>query len=72
MIKQADLRGASAIDLHGLRQDQDSGLYSGEEVRVARSFEWRMIEAALPEAVGALNLVEDFCAPIRVGLCTTV
>ena len=34
--------------------------YSGEEVQVARRFEWRMIEAACPEAVGSLEL-EEFC-----------
>ena len=34
--------------------------YSGEEVRVARAFEWKMIAAAFPEGVGSLEL-GDFC-----------
>ena len=34
--------------------------YSGEEVRVARAFEWKMIAAAFPEGVGSLE-VGDFC-----------
>ena len=34
--------------------------YRGEEVKLARSFEWRQIEGALPEGVATLNL-EDFC-----------
>ena len=35
--------------------------YSGEEVKVARRFNWQMVEAALPEGVGSLRLT-DFCA----------
>ena len=34
--------------------------YSGEEVRVARSFQWKMIAAAFPEGVGSLDLL-NFC-----------
>lgn len=34
--------------------------YSGEEVQVARSFNWQMVEAAFPEPVGSLSL-EEFC-----------
>ena len=34
--------------------------YSGEIVQVARRFDWRMVEAAFPEAVGSLEL-EEFC-----------
>ena len=34
--------------------------YSGEEVKVARRFNWQMVEAALPEGVGSLRLT-DFC-----------
>ena len=34
--------------------------FSGEEVRVARAFEWKMIAAAFPEGVGSLEL-GDFC-----------
>ena len=34
--------------------------YSGEEVRVARSFQWKMVEAAFPEGVGSLDLL-SFC-----------
>ena len=34
--------------------------YSGEEVRVARSFQWKMIAAAFPEGVGSLDLL-SFC-----------
>ena len=34
--------------------------YSGEIVQVARRFDWRMVEAAFPEAVGSLEL-EHFC-----------
>ena len=31
--------------------------YSGEEVRVARSFQWKMVAAAFPEGVGSLDLL---------------
>ena len=34
--------------------------YSGEEVRVARSFQWKMVAAAFPEGVGSLDLL-SFC-----------
>ena len=34
--------------------------YRGEEVKLARSFEWKQIAGALPEGVAALK-VEDFC-----------
>ena len=34
--------------------------YSGEEVRVAKSFQWKMVAAAFPEGVGTLEL-EAFC-----------
>ena len=34
--------------------------YSGEEVRVAKSFQWKMVAAAFPEGVGSLDL-EAFC-----------
>ena len=34
--------------------------YSGEEVRVARAFQWKMVAAAFPEGVGSLDLV-SFC-----------
>ena len=34
--------------------------YRGEEVKLARSFNWAMVEGALPEGVGTLKL-EEFC-----------
>ena len=48
------------LDFHRLFQSKTVD-YSGAEVQVARSFQWKMIEAAMPEAVGTLDL-ETFCA----------
>ena len=47
------------LDFHRLFQSKMVD-YSGEEVQVARSFQWKMIEAAMPEAVGSLEL-ESSC-----------
>ena len=47
------------LDFHQLFQSKSVD-YSGEEVQVARSFQWKMIEAAMPHAVGSLEL-ESFC-----------
>ena len=47
------------LDFHHLFQSKAVD-YTGEEVQVARSFQWKMVEAAMPEAVGSLEL-EDFC-----------
>ena len=43
------------LDFHKLFQSKTVD-YSGEEVQVARSFQWKMIEAAMPDAVGSLEL----------------
>ena len=48
-----------SLDFHKLFQSRTVD-YTGEEVQVARSFQWKMVEAAMPEAVGSLEL-EDFC-----------
>ena len=47
------------LDFHRLFQSKTVD-HSGEEVQVARSFQWKMIEAAMPQAVGSLEL-ENFC-----------
>ena len=47
------------LDFHKLFQSKTVD-YTGEEVQVARSFQWKMVEAAMPEAVGSLEL-ETFC-----------
>ena len=50
---------SNLLDFHRLFQTKTVD-YSGEEVQVARSFQWKMVEAAMPEAVGSLDL-ELFC-----------
>ena len=47
------------LDFHKLFQSKTVD-YTGEEVQVARSFQWKTVEAAMPEAVGSLEL-ETFC-----------
>ena len=61
VVEDSDLGGCEIPDLEFGEFFQNRSVdYSGEIVQVARRFDWRMIEAAFPEAVGSLNL-EDFC-----------
>ena len=61
VVEESELRGAEVPDIDfGEFFQARSVDYSGEIVQVARRFDWRMVEAAFPEAVGSLEL-EEFC-----------
>ena len=61
VVEDSEVRGCKVPDLDfGEFFKARSVDYSGEIVQVARRFDWRMVEAAFPEAVGSLELV-DFC-----------
>ena len=61
VVDEAELGGREVPDIgFGDFFKSRSVDYSGEIVQVARRFDWRMIEAAFPEAVGSLCL-EEFC-----------
>ena len=57
VVSKSNLLGEALpqLDFHRLFQTKTVD-YSGEEVQVARSFQWKMVEAAMPDAVGSLEL----------------
>ena len=61
VVEESELRGCEIPELDfGEFFKARSVDYSAEIVQVARRFDWRMVEAAFPEAVGTLDL-EEFC-----------
>ena len=61
VVSKSNLLGEAMpqLDFHRLFQTKTVD-YSGDEVQVARSFQWKMVEAAMPAAVGSSEL-ELFC-----------